>query len=101
MCLVRQLLVEEFLQFGDGETDLFHGVAVADCHGVVFESVEIDGDAVGGSYFVLAAIAFSDAARFGGNGRISQSIYVVSFPFCIIRLRLGRPFAGWPMITAP
>ncbi len=38
-----------------GMRTMFHGVAVAD--GVVFEGVDVDGDAEGRSDFVLAAIA--------------------------------------------
>ena len=46
----------------DRHSDLFHGVAVADGHGVVFLSVEIDGNAERRADFVLAAVAFAAAA---------------------------------------
>ncbi len=41
---------------------LFGGIAVADSYGVIFQGVEIDGDAVRGADFVLTAVAFADIA---------------------------------------
>ena len=46
----------------DGHSDLFHGVAVANGDGLIFLSVEINGNAERCTDLVLAAVAFADAA---------------------------------------
>ena len=57
----RESEVDFFLDvpdgFLDGQTDLFHRVAVADGHRAVLQGLKIDGEAVGGADFVLAAVA--------------------------------------------
>ena len=45
----------------DGDAELDHGVAVTEGDLLVVEGVEVHGDAEGGAYFVLAAVAASDA----------------------------------------
>lgn len=51
-------------EVADGDALLFHRVAVAEGDGVVFEGIEVDGDAKRGAEFVLAAVPFADGARF-------------------------------------
>ena len=48
----------------DWDSPLFHRVAVADGHGPIDERLAIDGDAVGGSDFVLSPVAFPDGGFF-------------------------------------
>ena len=53
-----------------GNATLFGGVSVAECNGaVLFDGVEVDGDAERGADFVLAAVAASD-----GTGRIVKDV---------------------------
>ena len=49
-----------FDEFIDRHADLLHGIAVTDSDGVVFESVEVNGDAVWGSDFILAAVTLAN-----------------------------------------
>ncbi len=62
------MLFQPFCDFGyevgDGDSLLLHAVALAEGHCVVFEGVEINGDAKWCSEFVLAAVPFADGARF-------------------------------------
>jgi len=67
-CLEPNLFSDVGFELADGHANLFHGVAVADGDGIVFEGVEVDGDAEGRSDFVLAAVATANGAtQFSGN----------------------------------
>ena len=46
----------------DVETDLRHGIAVADGDGIIFQRIEVDSDAERCSDLILTAVAFSDRA---------------------------------------
>ncbi len=53
-------VVYEGVQVGDVYACLLHGVAFAECHGVVLEGLVVYGDAEWSAYCVLAAVAFAD-----------------------------------------
>ena len=53
---------DDAFEFVDADADLLHGVAVAQGDGVVFQSLEVDGDAARRADFVLTAVAAADGA---------------------------------------
>lgn len=63
--LIFELFGEIVDEAVDGQANLRHSVAFAHGYATVFESVEVNGDAVGRADFVLAAVSLAD-----GSGRI-------------------------------
>ncbi len=63
--LIFELFGEVVNEAVDGQANLRHSVAFAHGYATVFESVEVNGDAVGRADFVLTAVSLAD-----GSGRI-------------------------------
>ena len=57
---IGELLGEVADKIFDGDTHLRHGVALANGHAVVFQSVEVHGHAIGCADFVLTAVSLAD-----------------------------------------
>ena len=53
-------VVDKLVEVVYADAGLLHGVAFAECDGVVLEGLVVDGDAVGCAYGILAAVALAD-----------------------------------------
>ena len=60
---ILELLGEVFDEVVDGDTNLSHSVTLTNGYATVFESVEVNGDAVGSADFVLTTISLADRGR--------------------------------------
>jgi len=81
LCLLANACEEPRKEVADGDSLLFHGVAVADGDGVLLrgvivvlatlaDSVEVDGDAERGAHFVLATVAAAN-----GCGLVIEDVH--------------------------
>src|SRR5947207_13263448 len=58
-----ELLAKRGHEIGDGNTNLRHGIAFPDRHGLILARLEVDRDAEGRPDLVLAAVAPADGLR--------------------------------------